>query len=146
MESYKFSGWITNSTSQLLQPNPRIILWIMVETPSISLSIHSLFTTIWLSLWSSGQDSWLQIHRSGFDSWHYQIFWEVVGLERGPLNLVGTSEDLLERNSSSSSLENRDYSHTDLPRWPRNTPLSTIVGTNVAYKQRSLGQYIFFVD
>jgi hypothetical protein len=35
-------------------------------------------------LWSSGQSSWLQIQRSGFDSRHYQIFLEVVGLERGP--------------------------------------------------------------
>jgi hypothetical protein len=25
---------------------------------------------------------------SGFDSRRYQIFWEVVGLERGPLNLL----------------------------------------------------------
>jgi hypothetical protein len=41
----------------------------------------------WL-LWSSGQSSWLQIHRSGLDSRRYQIFWEVLGLERGPLNLV----------------------------------------------------------
>jgi hypothetical protein len=28
---------------------------------------------------------WLQIQGSGFDSRSYQIFWEVVGLERGPL-------------------------------------------------------------
>jgi hypothetical protein len=38
----------------------------------------------------------------------YQILW-VVGLERGPLSLVSTIEELLERKSSSSSLENRDY-------------------------------------
>jgi hypothetical protein len=37
-------------------------------------------------LWSSGQSSWLQIQRSGFNCRHYQIFWEVVGLERGPLS------------------------------------------------------------
>jgi hypothetical protein len=49
-------------------------------------------------LWSSGQSSWLQIQRSGFDSRHYQIFWEVVGLERGPLSLVSTTEELLDRN------------------------------------------------
>jgi hypothetical protein len=28
----------------------------------------------------------------GFDSQRYQIFWEVVGLERGPLSLVMISE------------------------------------------------------
>jgi hypothetical protein len=45
-------------------------------------------------LWSSGQSSWLQ--RSGFDSRRYQIFWEVVGLEWGPLSLVSTTEELTE--------------------------------------------------
>jgi hypothetical protein len=54
-------------------------------------------------LWSSGSSSW-----SWFDSRHCQIFWEVVGLERGPLSLVSTIEDLLERKSSNSGLENRD--------------------------------------
>jgi hypothetical protein len=57
--------------------------------------------------------SWLQIQRSGFDSRHYQIFWEVVGLERGPLSLLSTTEELLERKSSSSGLESREYSHRD---------------------------------
>jgi hypothetical protein len=32
-----------------------------------------------------------------FDSQRYQIFWEVVGLERGPLSLVRIIEELLER-------------------------------------------------
>jgi hypothetical protein len=32
----------------------------------------------------------------GFDSWPYQIFWEVEGLERGPLSFVRTIEELLE--------------------------------------------------
>jgi hypothetical protein len=32
-----------------------------------------------------------------------------VGPERGPLSLVSTTEELLERKSSGSSLENRDY-------------------------------------
>jgi hypothetical protein len=48
------------------------------------------------SLWSSGQSSWLQIRRPGFDSRHYQKK-KVVDLERGPLNLVSTTEDLLDR-------------------------------------------------
>jgi hypothetical protein len=46
---------------------------------------------------STSTSSWLQIQRSGFDSRGYQIFWEVVGLERGPLNLVSTIEELLDR-------------------------------------------------
>jgi hypothetical protein len=42
----------------------------------------------------------------GFDSRRYQIFLEAVGLERGPLSLVRLTEELLERKSSSSGLEN----------------------------------------
>jgi hypothetical protein len=44
----------------------------------------------------------------GFDSRRFQIFCEAVGLERGPLSLVRTTEELLGRNSSGSGLENRD--------------------------------------
>jgi hypothetical protein len=33
----------------------------------------------------------------GLDSRRYQIFWEVVGLERSPLSLVRMIEELLER-------------------------------------------------
>ena len=32
----------------------------------------------------------------GFDPRRYQIFWVVVGLERGPLSLVRSIEELLE--------------------------------------------------
>jgi hypothetical protein len=38
-----------------------------------------------------------------------------VGLEQGPLSLVSTNEELLERKSSSSGLENRNYSRRGLP-------------------------------
>jgi hypothetical protein len=38
----------------------------------------------------------------------YQIFWEVVGLERDPLSLVSTTEEILGRKSSGSSPENRE--------------------------------------
>jgi hypothetical protein len=31
-----------------------------------------------------------------FDSRRYQIFWEVVGMERGPLSLVRITEELLD--------------------------------------------------
>jgi hypothetical protein len=72
-------------------------------------------------LWSSGQSSWLQIQNSGFDSRRYQIFWEVVGLERVPLSLVSTIEFLLGRKSSGSGLESREYGRRDPSRWPRYT-------------------------
>jgi hypothetical protein len=63
----------------------------------------------------------------GFDSRPYQIFWQVGGLERGPLSLVTTTEELLEWRSSGSGLENRDNGRGDPLRWPRNTPLSAKV-------------------
>jgi hypothetical protein len=50
----------------------------------------------WPPLWSSGQSSWLQIRMPGFDSRLYQEK-KVVGLERGPLSLVSTAEELLDR-------------------------------------------------
>jgi hypothetical protein len=36
-----------------------------------------------------------------------------VGLERGPLSIVSTTEELLGRNSSGSRLENREYGRRD---------------------------------
>jgi hypothetical protein len=66
-----------------------------------------------------GQSSWLQIQRSGFDSRRYQISWVVVGLELGPLSLVSTIEELLERKSSGSGLENLEYGRRDPSRWSR---------------------------
>jgi hypothetical protein len=81
------------------------------------LSIHR--GLVWLEglgefkkITSSGS-SWLQIQRPGFDSRRCQIFWEVVGLERGPLSLVSTIEELLERKSSGSGLEIRKYGRRD---------------------------------
>jgi hypothetical protein len=52
---------------------------------------YNLQTTLRPPLWSSGQSSWLQIRRPGFDSLHYQGK-KIVGLERGPLSLVSTTE------------------------------------------------------
>jgi hypothetical protein len=74
-------------------------------------------------LWSSGRSSWLQIQRLGFDFLLYQIFWGAVDLERSPLSLVSTSEELLERKSSDSGLEIREYGRRDPSRSPRGTPL-----------------------
>jgi hypothetical protein len=68
-----------------------------------------------------GQSAWLQIQRSGFDSPRYYIFWEVVGLERGPLSLVSITEEQFERKSSGSGLESREYESEDPLRWPCGT-------------------------
>jgi hypothetical protein len=72
-------------------------------------------------LWSSGQSSCLKIHRFGFDFRCYQIFWEVVGLQRGPVSLVSTSEELLQRKSSSCGLDSRECGRRDQLCWQRDT-------------------------
>jgi hypothetical protein len=67
------------------------------------------------------RSSWLQIQKSGFEIRRHQIYWEVVGLERGPLSLVSTTEELLGRKSSGFGLESREYGSRDQSRWPRST-------------------------
>jgi hypothetical protein len=49
------------------------------------------------------------------------LSWQRIRLERGPLSLVSTTEELLGRNSSGSGLEIREYSRRDLSRWLRGT-------------------------
>jgi hypothetical protein len=49
------------------------------------------------------------------------FFWEVVGLERGPLSLVSTTEELIGRKSSCSRLESWEYGWREPLRWPRGT-------------------------
>jgi hypothetical protein len=44
-----------------------------------------------------------------------------VGLERGPLSLVNTTEEILGSNSSGSGLESLEYSCGDPLRRPRDT-------------------------
>jgi hypothetical protein len=44
-----------------------------------------------------------------------------VGLERGPLSFVSATEELLERKSSGSGLENREYGRRDPSLWPHGT-------------------------
>jgi hypothetical protein len=76
----------------------------------------------------------------------YQIFWEVVGLEWGPLSLSSTSEETLGRHSGGSGLEYQEYGRGDPLYWPRNTPLSAKVVINLADEWRSLGRYSSLAD
>jgi hypothetical protein len=72
-------------------------------------------------LWSSGQSSWPQIRRSRVRFPALQKKKEVVGLERGPLSCWSAIEELLERKSSGSSVEIREYGRRDSSRSPRGT-------------------------
>jgi hypothetical protein len=69
-----------------------------------------------------------------------------MGLERGPLSLVSSNEELHGRKSSSSGLEIREYDHRDLSRWPRGTLYPHKVGTNFTDKWQSFGQYSSLAD
>jgi hypothetical protein len=84
------------SYSQILRLIKRILA-VDELTWDMSLILFYVKTLVRPPLWSSGQSPCLQIQRSGFDSRRYQIFLEVVGLERGPLSLVRITEELLER-------------------------------------------------
>ena len=55
---------------------------------------RSYLHILWPPLWS--RVSGYRYRGLGFDSRRYQIFWVVVGLERGPLNLMRSIEELLE--------------------------------------------------
>jgi hypothetical protein len=85
---------------------------------SRSSSSSSSTVTSWEYLYGIVDSSWLQIQRSGFDFRRYQIFREVVRLKRDPRS---TTEELLERKSSYSSLESPEYDRRDPSRWPRGT-------------------------
>jgi hypothetical protein len=57
---------------------------------------HPVFNPSVSGTWTPSM-VWVPGYRSrgpGFDSRRYQIFWEVVGLQRGPLSLVRITEEL----------------------------------------------------
>jgi hypothetical protein len=69
-----------------------------------------------------------------------------VGQELGPLSFLSTTEELLEKESSSSGLESQEYGRrgpVTLTTWH---PLSATFGTISADKRRSLGRYGLLAD
>jgi hypothetical protein len=117
IDRYLWTSWI-NSKHTLLKihfnimlSSPNIYRLCLLISHSLSFSFQDCILLPNFNhalLWSSGQSSWLQIHRSGFDSRRYHIFWEVVGLEPGPLSLLRIIEELHEWKSSGSGLRNRN--------------------------------------
>jgi hypothetical protein len=80
----------------------------MKEQPPIQLFLHGI-NLLYLSQLDRLCGLVVRVHghiqRSGLDSRRYQIFREVMGLERGTLTLMSTIE-LLGGKSSGSGLEN----------------------------------------
>jgi hypothetical protein len=110
---------------------------------------YGVLTAVTIEFWpplrSSGQSFWLQIQRSGFDSPLYQILREVMGLERGPLNLVNITEELLGRKSSGSGLESREYGRREPSGWPRGILYpQKLALTSPTSGGRSVGRYSSF--
>jgi hypothetical protein len=85
-------SWAINCYLELnygCQPHKSPHSW----TVKSKLTCSQIFFCVYICM--NGQSSWLQIWRPGFDSLHYQKK-KVVGLERGPLSLVSTTEELLD--------------------------------------------------
>jgi hypothetical protein len=68
-----------------------------------------------------------------------------VGLERGALSLVSTTEERLERKSSGSGLEIREYGLRDPSRLPRGTFYKQKLALT-SPAPRSLGRYTSLAD
>jgi hypothetical protein len=109
------------SLYRMSQEGRSICTCVLFRTVSEMEILHCTVHCAGSPLWSRGQSFWLQIQRSGFDSLRYQIFWEVVGLERCPFSLVRIIEELLERKVAHPVYKTEINGRGDSLRWPRDT-------------------------
>jgi hypothetical protein len=80
-----------------LRNYPKAMRWPLLETEVIAVSLRVCLNTPISPDRLCGLLVRVPGYRSrdpGFDSQCYQIFWEIVGLERGPLSLVNITEEL----------------------------------------------------
>jgi hypothetical protein len=83
----------------------------------------------------------------GFDSRRYQIFWVAVGLEQGPLSTrYDMRGDTWKKKLRLRSRKLRLTTVRDPPRWLRDTPLSTKVGTKFRRQVAVVSRYISLAD
>jgi hypothetical protein len=102
-----------------------------------------------LILWLSSVVFRIPGYRSrgpGFDSRRYQIFGEVMRLERGSLSLVGITEELLEWKSSGSGSRKSRLTTMGICCADHATSSIRKFGTNFHDKRRSLGWYSLLAD
>jgi hypothetical protein len=76
----------------------------------------------------------------------YQILWELVSLEWGPLSLVNTIEELIERKSSGSGLEKQEYGRRDPSQWPRRTLYQQKLALTSQTSGQSISRYSSLTD
>jgi hypothetical protein len=100
MTGFDFAASNIKSDCGALSSQANYTDWATVYTNKAYLVSSRICLAVWVPGWRH--------RRPGFDSRRSQIFWEAVCLDRSPFSHMSINERLLEWQSSSSVLENRD--------------------------------------
>jgi hypothetical protein len=92
-----------------------------VSEVCVLFSLQFSFETVFASCGPVVRVSGYRSRGPGFDSRGFQIFWEAAGLERGPLSLVRTTEELLEGKVAAPVWKTEINDRGNPLRWPRDT-------------------------